>query len=789
MESPIQHPEIPHTQKLTRRRDVINIDYLFSLAKRYWYLFIISAPIALAWVFVSLRYAIPQYQASCTMVIKGSEARTPSGSYIIEGIGLSPEDKNIETQIFTMQSFRMSRMTIERLDFGIEYYSDGRFKDFELYQQTPFTVQIDSAMPHVLNVPVGVKMVGGGYVDVTVNTEGAAMFDLVSQKTVGATGEVVYKQRIKVGEKTTTPFGTIAIVLNSNNASNLEYYYLVRSIDAIASEYRSRLNIGSLREGTSIVSISVAGKTPLKLLRFLDEFCEVVQEQNLAQKNEIADQSLLFINRQLQSIADTLERTQDVLLRFKQENGFMTPDLASEQISQDFLAAEKSKREINLKQGYFNNIKAKLINDAFTDDFMLPAFSDDNVPIITQMITSIIEVNRELQSVKQMGEYSPLLTALNEKNKAHRQELLLLVDKLLESLELNEQVINNEIGKYERMMSLLPDLEKRYLNIDRKYKLNDAIYTFLLQKNSEMQISKASNTSDNSVVDQAYVTGVISPTPGKNYQRALMLGLVIPVGLIALIEFLNVKIRSKEDIEALVSDTPVIGVVPQGKVGGRVIVVDNPRSFLAESFRTLRTRLNFMGSGGQATVFTITSTNSGDGKTFIATNLSTVFALSGKKTIVLGFDLRKPKLNDSFNLNHTKGISNYLIGEVEAEEVCFPTDINGLYVMPSGEIPPNPSELIGMQRTALLFQWLRANFEIIIVDSPPIGVVSDARMLMHYSDTQLYVVRSNHTRKDHLQLTMSGLYSEKVHGVGIVFNGVQMAASTYGSYYHVKDEV
>lgn len=787
MESPIQHPEIPHTQKLTRRRDVINIDYLFSLAKRYWYFFVISAPIALAWVFVSLRYAIPQYQASCTMVIKGSEGRTPSGSYIIEGIGLSPEDKKIENQIFSMKSFRLSRMTVGRLDFGIEYYSDGRFKDIELYQQTPFEIRIDSLVPHIMNAPVGVKMVGDGFVEVTLTTDGGPMLEMASQKTASNTGRLVYKQRVQSGVRTQAPFGTFTVFLNSNSASSVDYYYLVRSNDAVASEYRSRLNIGSLREGSSILSISITGKTPLKLRRFLDEFCKVVQEDNLAQKNKIADQSLLFINRQLQNISDTLDRTQDVLLQFKQQNGFMTPDLATTQLSTNYLAAEKSKKEIGLKQSYYRYIKGQLTDDPYTSDFILPAFSDNNVPIISQMIASIIDINREIASVKQAGESSPLLTSLNDKNRSHRQELLMLIDKLLESLILNERIIDNEMAGYEKMMAMLPDLEKRYLNIDRKYKLNDAIYTFLLQKNSEMQISKASNTSDNEVVDQAYVSGAISPTPAKNYQKALMLGLMIPVGLIALIEFLNVKIRTKEDLEALVPDTPVIGVVPRGKKVGQAIVVDNPRSFLAESFRTLRTRLNFMGSGGQATVFTITSTNSGDGKTFIATNLSGVFALSGKKTVVLGFDLRKPKLNESFDLNHTKGISNYLIGEVEAEDICFSSGIKDLFVMPSGEIPPNPSELIGTQRTAQLFHWLRNNFEIIIVDSPPIGVVADARMLMQYSDTQLYVVRSNYTRKDHLQQTMNGLYGEKVHGVGIIFNDVEMEASIYGNYYHPRE--
>jgi tyrosine-protein kinase Etk/Wzc len=216
-------------------------------------------------------------------------------------------------------------------------------------------------------------------------------------------------------------------------------------------------------------------------------------------------------------------------------------------------------------------------------------------------------------------------------------------------------------------------------------------------------------------------------------------------------------------------------------------VVEQHRSVLAESFRTIRTRLNFMRGTGRSSVLTITSTNSGDGKTFISTNLAAVFAMSGKKTVVLGFDLRKPKLNDSFNLNHTKGISNYLIGEVGVEEICFSSSIDGLFVIPSGDIPPNPSELVGMPKTGELFEWLRENFEIIIVDSPPIGVVSDARVLMHYSDAQLYIVRSNYTRKDHLQLTMNGLYAENVHGLGFVFNDVEVGAANYGNYYYTKE--
>jgi capsular exopolysaccharide synthesis family protein len=356
------------------------------------------------------------------------------------------------------------------------------------------------------------------------------------------------------------------------------------------------------------------------------------------------------------------------------------------------------------------------------------------------------------------------------------------VDKMMETIVIRQNEIREQISNLSTRMDYLPELEKEYLELERAFKLNDAIYTFLLQKNSETQIAKASNTPDNEVLDQATITGIISPDKKGNYGKAFLLALIIPSVLIGLKEAFNNRIRDRGEMEAIAGEIPLMGTIVRNKTAGENIITQMPNSLLAESFRSLRTKIKFMSSDDDSLVILVTSTNTGEGKTFCALNLASVFAISGKKVALLGFDMRKPRLSEIFDKQQKAGISNFLIGQNNLDEIVYSSELENLWLVPSGITPPNPSELISGERTKKLFKHLRNRFDVIVVDTPPVGLVADARILMQYADCRLFVVRAGMTYKEHFAAIIEDLKNEEIKHLGLILNDVNPADKRYGYY-------
>ncbi|PZX12321.1 capsular exopolysaccharide synthesis family protein [Breznakibacter xylanolyticus] len=776
---------IPPPSPSSPQDGMLSFKRLLGMAVRYWYFFAISIPIAMAAVWVYHHYTIPIYHAQATLLFKGTDERVMPTTNIIGGVGLSPEDRKIENQTFLLKSQRIARKTIDRLDYGIEYYAKGRVKDTEVYHTAPFEVVIDSLAPQLLDSEITIAFDDDDRIHLTIQAEGGRLYRYADHQVTGSSGAINFKTTLGWDVPLVTPFASFRIrKAGTGSFAGKSYYVVFRAHSDLASMYRGRLSVTNYREGSSIMFLGVTGPTPEKLRRYLDVLCQVVIEHNLMQKNDIADRSLHFIQKQLEMIADTLDRTQNLLLNFRKNHKITEPLNAGKQMASQYYELDKQRQSVALRSYYFNLLKKKLVEDPFSTDFMLPAFSDMNYDFVSTMVTELLTLNNEMAEFSaQANDTNPYLTALRGRIAVARDNLMVSIDKALESLAIEDRMLAGQMTGVDNRMDELPDIEKEYLRIERNYKLNDAIYTFLLQKNSETQITKASNSPDNEVVDQAVMGGIVSPNKRSNYTRALMLALAIPIGLILLIEFLNVRIRGTEDLTHLAPHLPVLGQIPHSRLDGQNVIVNSPNSNIAEAFRSIRTRLNFLSVDKPVKVIAITSTNTGDGKTFVSMNLASAYAVSGKKTIVLGFDLRRPKMTELFQLDNRAGISNFLIGQSALPDICYATSQPLLHVMPAGEVPPNPAELIGSSHTAELFEYLRKTYEVIVVDLPPVGVVSDGRLVFPFADALLYITRFNHTRKDHFQQTVRYLADEQIRSMGLLFNDVELPGQGYGSYY------
>jgi capsular exopolysaccharide synthesis family protein len=353
---------------------------------------------------------------------------------------------------------------------------------------------------------------------------------------------------------------------------------------------------------------------------------------------------------------------------------------------------------------------------------------------------------------------------------------------IAENINSSMKSLDNAIKDSDRRISLveaelnkLPGTERRLINIQRKFDLNNTVYNYLLEKKAEAGIAKASTVSDNRIIDSAesFNSSQIGPKSRQNYAMALILGLLIPAVLILLIDYLNNKIIDKKDIEKG-TRAPVIGFISHNKLQTEIPVNERPGSTLAESFRSVRTNLKYFIKETQNPVISVSSTITGEGKTFVSANLAAIIASNGKKVLLVGLDLRKPRIHKIFGINNDIGISNFLIGQEKFENIIFQTEVNNLWYIPSGPVPPNPAELIDSQAMKDFIIKAKKQFDYIIIDTPPVAIVTDALLVASMTDIYIFVVRQRYTSKNTLSLIDELHRNENITSIGIVMNDISL---------------
>jgi tyrosine-protein kinase Etk/Wzc len=393
-------------------------------------------------------------------------------------------------------------------------------------------------------------------------------------------------------------------------------------------------------------------------------------------------------------------------------------------------------------------------------------------PQLTSLINQLTELNSQRsyfldnQSIK-----NPQVPLLNAQINNLKKTILENIDYIVNTSQITIMDIDNRINKLKQEVNNLPNIEKELINIQREFQLNDAIYTFLLTKRSESQIARASNSPDYEIVDPSKLSSAMQVSPKKQmiYISAFFLGLMIPIGVVMLLSAFDDSINDKRDLEKL-SSYPILGTIARNEKRSMLPIVEYPKSMIAESFRSVRTSLQFFHKGQPKKKVLVTSSMSGDGKTFIAMNLASAFSYFGKKTLLLEFDLRNPKIAEYLHINGEKGLSSYLINDARLEDIIQKTDIKNLDVIPTGQVPPNPVELIASDNTQHLIEILESIYDYIVIDTPPIGVVTDSFLIMDHSDANIFAVRLNYTNKKLYSSIVRDLEQKEIPNIAVIIN-------------------
>ena len=712
---------------------------------------------------------------------------TSNTSLVFNWGGTSDQVQTITT---TLQSRSHNELVVDKLQFYIDYLVQGEYNLIDGYGSVPFYVTIDKSKGQLSGTLIGIKFINENTYEITIpfQNQNASLITYADQSySTTAVAAADFVQRYKVGEKVSLPFLNWKLEINENPGfyKGNEYFVQFNDFNATVGAYRG-INVKSDDKGGSIITLGMQGPNKARMVEYLNATVKMLIKRQLDGKNQFATNTIAFIDSTLVAMESQLKETGNELKSFRKGKNIYDIEEGGLKFSEKILGFDVQKDEVNRKIAYYNSLKAYLKSSVNYAKLPAPTVAGIDDPNIVVNVSKLIALSTQRSEMAYAVKSDKIFKDFDNQMEAVKNVLLENIATAKSALQYDLAMVSSKINETESTIKQLPEDQQELIKIKRKYDLSDNIYSTFLQKRSEADIVKAANLSDVHFIDPAKDVGggLIGPKTSVNYVLALFLGILIPLIFVFTIFFINNSVQNVEDISKM-TKLPLIGIVGVNKESSNLAVFERPKSALSESFRAIRSSLQFLykqqNLDGAKTLM-ITSSVSEEGKTFCALNIATVFALSEKKTVVIGLDLRKPKLFAEFNLSNDVGVVNYLIKQKTIDEITNHTHIPFLDVILSGPIPPNPSEMILSEGMGELIEELKKKYDYIILDTPPVGLVSDALELVQYCDVTLYIVRQNFTKKDMIALLNNRVKRGELQNASIILNGLENKAK-YGTGY------
>jgi capsular exopolysaccharide synthesis family protein len=731
------------------------------------------------------------YSLETTIAIKEQDNPlfTSNTSLIFNWGGNSDQVQSISS---TIKSRSHNEAVVDKLDFYIDYLQQQKYFIQDVYGNVPFVVKIDKSKNQIFENPISIKFLSKTEYEITINSNSnsiSVINYLQNAKNAVLLSSNKIVKRFKVGQRVSLPFLNWVLEIKDNPGSYVGSDYMVafNSFDDVVSNYKN-IKVVIDEKSPSILKLSLDGTNKARIVDYLNETVKTLIERQLYNKNLFAENTIKFIDTTLQNMEDDLKKSNLDLKVFSRNKNIPQIESGGEVFQTQILDLDRSNDEVNRKLNYYNTLSNYLKKSNDFSKLPAPSVAGVEDPNILVNVSKLVELSVRRSEMVYSVKSDVLFNNIDNEIASVKNVLLENINSAKSAIQFESIQVKNKINTVEGKITSLPEDKQEYLKIMRKYDLNNNIYEAYLQKRTEAQIVKAANLSDIQFIDPAKDIGggLIGPRTEVNYVIAIFLGFLIPLLIVFIIFFINNSVQNTDDVSNLTS-LPIIGVVGVKHTESNLSVFEKPKSALAESFRAIRSSLQFLykkqNISGSKTLM-LTSSVSGEGKTFCSINIATVFALSEKKTVIVGLDLRKPKIFEDFNLDNELGVVNYLIGQKTLNEVTQKTKIPFLDVITSGTIPPNPSELIMGESMLEFMKELKSNYDYIILDTPPVGLVTDAVELSIFADVTLYVMRQNVTKKEMVNLLNNRVRREELTNVSIIINGYENKAKYgYGNGY------
>ena len=768
----------------------INLKAIILKLLSKWYYFLIAMIIIVPLTYLYLHVTPKQYQVRASLLVKSEEPAMSTDKFL-KGMDLFAQKTELEDEIGILQSYNMVEQALRQLDFGISYFTKKNLVTTEHYADKPFVVELDSVVDQIINVPIYIERMTTEAFRVTVDGNNVGVYNSYTNKTQGSIGKVSINQVGSVSKPFVSKNLSFKIKFNDQYKPDreTEMFFVITPIGALVEHYQKKLAIEPISLESNIVELAVKGPVVEKEVIFLDKLLEVYLANELYKKNQLGLKTIQFIDQQLTGVSDTLKQVEGSLESFRSKNNILDISTTATNLRSNLDKIEEEKADLEVKLKYYRFLANALKDDAKISDIVVPSALGLDDPLLNNLLLELSKLNQERTGYNYNAkENNPLIEIVDLKIKNLTKTITENVNNMVEVTSIALRDVNNRISKIQTNLNALPKNERELVKIQRSFEFNDNVYNYLLEKRAEAGIAIASNTVEKTIVDRPYQvgSGPVSPNQNLIYGLAMFLALAGTVAFIILKDFLNENIVTHDDVEKS-TRIPFIGTIAHGTKREQGTIIAHAHSPIGESFRSLRVNLQYLTLGKNANVIGITSSRESEGKTYCSVNLAAAMAHSGRKTILVDTDMRKPQVASYFQIRNKKGLSNYLIGDCDVKDIIHNTDNKLFDVIVSGPIPPNPIDLIGHSRMEELMNILKQNYNTIILDSPPMGYVSEYIILMKYTDANLYIVRSDYTHRNSLTKINKLYERKKISNVSILLNDVKTSKRTgYGYGYEYK---
>ena len=774
-------------------KSFFNFQKLITTYILNWKWFLLSLIICLGLAAIKLRYSTPIYQSHAKFLVKAednSSSRAGGNIRSMTNLGIMSNSAGLENEIEILKSRTLAADAVRDLKLYTTYTTEGRLKDVQSYRNQPITVDLDSAHLERLNVPIRMTIerkdnkyvVTGTYYVPVSDEHSAGPYSI--EKTFNSLPATI---------------GTRAgiISLNSNGGSFSNGSLLKVTINSpknMAGSYAGRLSVSNLGKGTSILNLSITDPIAKRASDYIRQLTVCYNRQANDDKNMIALRTEEFINSRLEKISGELGTTEGALESYKKSQGMTTLGTSASMAAGNTDAFEKELADASTQLALLNELST-IMNQSGNKYQLLPAdvgLSDGATASLINRYNEIaLERNRMLRTSSESNPaVIPLTSQLDDLGNSIRRSMT----QNRRNLEVKRNSLSSQYSKYAGRVSATPEQERILNQIGRQQDVKSGLYLMLLQKREENSISLAATADKGRLIDPPLPGGKVSPKSGSIMLVGGLLGLAIPALVFFLLQLLRYKIEGHEDVAErtklpILADVPVADESAKTKAG--IVVHENQNNQMEEIFRSMRTNLQFMLHENEKVIL-LTSTTSGEGKTFNAANLAVSFALLNKKVILVGLDIRKPRLAELFEINdHKSGITQILTHDHPTEELIkeniLPSGVNdNLDLLMAGPIPPNPTELISRSSLEDVFKVLREKYDYVLIDTAPVGLVTDTLQIGRVADVTIYMCRADFTPKSAFDLVNQLAAEEKLPNVAIVLNGIDMSKKKYGYYYGYK---
>lgn len=751
-----------------------DIKSIWKIFLKNWYIVVLCLLLSYGFSFFYSYRLTDRYAAQTQILLKSKE--TGYADQINQGIGYYwwvDYSQQYTDELEIIRSFDIVAKTVNKLKLDVSYYIVGRLKTAEVYEFIPFEVNVINVNSKMHEVPIFVRFIDVKSCELSYDLGEGRISKICSfgQEIIDSDFTLKINKKSSIGETSV------------DDLAEVQYMIKIHDKESLVYKYQSAITV-VIPEKTAILNLAIQDEVPQRAVAFIDTLSRLYIQNSLVQKYTIIEKTLEYIDKQLEEVVSVLQIIEDDLENYKENKAILDLSQEESEYFSKLLSYEGQKTELNHQIASINALEKYIVEDK-DPELLPPSFYVKNTDeflkkSVAELYTLQMQINGALYNATDKS-YS--INEAQLKIKKLKENILIYINNTKTAINLAIVELDREIGKYQGSIRAIPKQQRDLLNIQRKLQVNEKMYLFLLEKKANTIIAKAGIIPETQIIEAPRSLGVVWPDKQKLLYTHLTIGMSIAV-LIAMIRFLFFsRVESLDELKKL-THLPVIGEILYSKLAktSYVVVDVDPKSPITESFRSLRTNMQYISPDTRSQIILITSNNPGEGKTFTSINLAAILAKASKKVLLLELDLHKPKVHTGLNMNAEIGMSTLLIGKCKAEDTIVNSPIANLDVILSGPTPPNSSELILSPHLADLFDYAQKNYDYIIIDTPPVGLISDGVMLMKYADAIFFVINTNYPNKKSIANVHEITNNNKLSNTAFILNGVKQRRSRY--YYN-----